>query len=74
VEAAVEEFDVVPHSCLDAPARIDELEREVRTSSPCPQTLLARDGEKTFDDPVLRELGDRDVGRHPGECRPECGW
>ena len=42
-EAAVEQLDVVPDARLDAPARVDELEREVRAPRTRAQTLLARD-------------------------------
>ena len=33
-EAAVEQLDVVPYACVDAPARVDELDREVRRRRP----------------------------------------
>src|SRR5262245_15492494 len=58
-EAAVEEVDVAPHARLDPSARIDELEREVRSTRAGPQTLLLRDRVDAFDDAVLLELGDR---------------
>ncbi len=31
-EARVEKLDVVPHACCDPPARVDELEREIRSA------------------------------------------
>jgi hypothetical protein len=57
-EAAVEELHVLPHARVDAAARIDELEREVRRAAPRPQPLLARDTEHALDHPVLGELDD----------------
>jgi hypothetical protein len=65
-EAFVQEVDVAPHSGVDAAARIDELEREVRASAPRAKALLARDCENAFDDPVLGELRDR----HPSIVGP----
>ena len=58
-EARVEQLDVVPDPRLDAPARVDELEREVRRRRSCPQPPLARDRVDALDDAVLGELGDR---------------
>src|SRR5919204_6372983 len=55
-EAAVEELDVLPHARVDAAARIDELEREVRSAGLRPQALLPGDPEHAFDHPVLGEL------------------
>src|SRR4029453_11632862 len=57
-EAFVEEFDVVPNACVDSSARVDELEREIRVTTPCAQALLAGDGEEHVDDSILCELGD----------------
>src|SRR5919109_382085 len=58
-EAAVEELDVLPHARVDAAARIDKLEREVRRSRLRPQPLLPRHAVDAFDHPVLGELDDR---------------
>jgi hypothetical protein len=58
-ESAVEELDVVPHARLDASARIDELEGEVRASRACAEAALASDRVEPLDDPILGELGDR---------------
>ena len=58
-EAAVEELDVLPHACVDAAARIDELEGEVRRATLRAQPLLARDAEHALDHPVFGELDDR---------------
>lgn len=58
-EALVEELDVVPDARLDAAARVDELEREVRRAALRTQTTLARDREDALDDPIFGELGDR---------------
>jgi len=44
-EAPVEELDVVPDATLDPPARVDELEREVRLAVLRRQATLARDRE-----------------------------
>jgi uncharacterized protein (DUF1015 family) len=57
-EPLVEEVDVVPHTRLDAPARIGELEREVRSAVTGPPSLLLRDREHALHGPVLGELGD----------------
>ena len=59
LEAAVEQLDVVPDAPLDAPARVDELEREVGLAVPRRQAALARDREDTVDRAVLDEVGDR---------------
>ena len=58
-EAAVEQLDVVPHACLDPPARVRQLERQVRRPGTGPPSLLARDREHAFDRPILGELRDR---------------
>ena len=58
-EPLVEEIDVVPHSCLHAPARIGELEREVGGAGAGASPLLLRHREHALDGPVLGELGDR---------------
>ena len=63
-EATVEELDVVPDARLDAPARVRELEREVRRPRPRASPLLSHDREHALDRPVLDELGDR--GHVPG--------
>ena len=57
-EAAVEQLDVVPDPRLDPPARVDELEREVRSAVLRPAPLLAADGVDALDGAVLGELGD----------------
>ena len=57
-EPAVEQLDVVPDARLDPPARIDELEGEVRRAVLRPPALLAADGEHAFDGAILGELGD----------------
>ena len=67
-EAAVEQLDVVPDARVDAPARVDELEREVRRAALRPQPALGLDGEDALDDAVLRELGD-----HAGESTVASG-
>ena len=66
-EAPVEELDVAPDARVDAPARVDELEREVGIATASPQPLLASDGVGPLDDPVLGELGDR---RHRASLGP----
>jgi uncharacterized protein DUF1015 len=58
-EALVEQIDVAPDSGVDAPARIDELEREIRAPAAGAKALLAGDRVRAFDDPVLCELRDR---------------
>ena len=70
-EARVEQLDVVPHARLDAAARVDELEREVRRAVPRAQPLLARDRVDALDGAVLLELGD---GGHAAESRRRGGW
>ena len=57
-EAPVEQLDVVPDARLDPPARVDELEREVRRAALRPQLPLGLDGEDALDDAVLGEVGD----------------
>ena len=58
-EPLVEQIDVVPDSCFDAPARVGELEREVRRAGASAPPLLLRHREHALDGPVLGELGDR---------------
>jgi uncharacterized protein (DUF1015 family) len=70
-EAAVEELDVAPDPCLDPPARVDELEREVRSTRPGRPPLLPRDAVDALDDAVGGELGDR---RHGAESRQPGRW
>ena len=67
-ESRVEQVDVVPDARLDAAARVDELEREVRGAVLRPQPPLARDRVDALDDAVLGQLGDR---AHTAESRPE---
>ena len=57
-EAPVEQLDVAPDPRLDAPARIDELEREVGSTVLRPAPLLAADGVDALDRAILGELGD----------------
>src|SRR4029453_8819593 len=65
-EALVEKVDVVPDAGIDPPARIDELEREIRVSSACSQALLAGDGEEAINHAILGELGDHAAILGPG--------
>ena len=58
-EAAVQEVDVAPHAAFDAPARVDELDGEVRRTCLRAEPLLLRDRVNALDDPVLLELCDR---------------
>src|SRR6266511_817470 len=58
-EPRVEELDIVPDTCVDPAARIDELEREVRSSALCPHPLLAGDCVDALDDPFFGQLRDR---------------
>ena len=69
-EPRVEQVDVVPDARLDAAARVDELEREIRGAVPRPQPPLARDRVDALDDAVFGELGDR---AHRVESRPGSG-
>jgi len=69
-EARVEQVDVVPDAALDAAARVDELEREVRGAVLCTQPALACNRIDALDDAVLRQLGD---GAHSSQSRPEGG-
>ena len=57
-EARVEQLDVVPDARVDAAARIDELEREVRGAALRAQPLLARDRVDALDDPLFGQLCD----------------
>ena len=68
VEAAVQEVDVAPDARLDAPARVDELQREIRRAGARAQPLLLRDRVHAFDDPVVLQLGDR---RHDPSLGPK---
>ena len=61
-EARVEQLDVVPDARLDASARVDELEREIRAPPSCAQALLLRDRVDALDGAVLLELRDRGHG------------
>jgi putative drug exporter of the RND superfamily len=58
-EPAVEQLDVLPHARLDAPGRVDELEREVRRTRLRPQPSLRLHGVDGLDNPVLCELRNR---------------
>jgi Protein of unknown function (DUF1015) len=58
-EALVEELDVAPDPRIDAPARIDELEREIGAPAAGTKALLAGDRIGALDDPVLCQLRDR---------------
>ena len=57
-ETAVEQLDVVPDPCLDASARIDELQREVGSAGLRSPPLLPSDGIHPLDCSILGELGD----------------
>ena len=59
LEATVQEINVVPDPGLDASACVGELEGEVRSACSSAPPLLLRDGEDTFDRPIVGELGDR---------------
>ena len=59
VEALVEKVDVVPDARLDATARVDELEGEVRGAGASAPPFLPGHCEHALDGPVLDELRDR---------------
>jgi hypothetical protein len=61
-EPGVEQLDVVPHSRLDLPALVDELEREVVGARLRPPALLSSDRVRALDDTILGEVGDRAHG------------
>src|SRR5260221_515673 len=61
-EARIEQLAVVPHARGDPPARVDELECEIRGAVSRPQTLLLRHRVDTVDRAVLLELRDRGHG------------
>jgi Protein of unknown function (DUF1015) len=65
-EAGVEQLDVVPDTCIDPPAWIDELECEVGGAVARPEPLLAGDRVNAFDDPLFRQLRDRAHGASLG--------
>jgi len=71
LEPGVEQIDVVPHSCLDAPARIGKLEDEVGGSGARPAPLLLRHREDALDGAILGEFGDR--GHVPSVFREGVG-
>ena len=56
-EAGIEQVDVAPDSRVDPPARVCELEGEVRRPTASPPPLLLDDGEHAVDRPILRQLG-----------------
>ena len=58
-KALVEQVDVAPDPRVDPPARINELERQVRASVASAKALLAGDRVRALDDPILCQLGDR---------------
>jgi Protein of unknown function (DUF1015) len=58
-ETFVQQVDVAPDSCVDPPAWIDELERQVGAAVAGAKALLAGDRIRAFDHPVLCELSDR---------------
>ena len=68
-EATVEQLDVVPDAALDPPARVDELERDVRLAAPRREASLAGDREDAVDGAVLDEVGDGCHGVSLGACR-----
>ena len=53
VEAAVQQLHVGPDPSLDATARVDELQREVRRATFRAPPFLARDRVDALDDPVF---------------------
>ena len=55
-EARVEQLDVRPDARLDAAARVDELQREVRRAPAGAPPLLLRDRVDALHDPVFGEL------------------
>ena len=59
LEAPVEQVDVVPDPSLDSPARIRQLESEVRGTPTGASSLLLRNREHALDRPILGKLGDR---------------
>jgi uncharacterized protein (DUF1015 family) len=58
-ETLVEEVHIAPDACVDATARIHELECKIGTPAAGAEPLLAGDGERAFDDPVLGKLRNR---------------
>ena len=66
-EARVEQLDVVPDARVDAAARVDELEREVRARRPSSAAAPCRDGVHALDRRGSPPVGDR---RHAAESRP----
>ena len=69
LEPAVEQLDVVPDASLDPPARVDELEREVRLPAPRRQSPLPCDREDAVDRAILYQVGDRPHEVSLGRCR-----
>ena len=61
-EASVEQLDVVPHTALDPPARVDELDCEVRLTVASRQLALAGNRVDPVDGAILDELRDRRHG------------
>jgi uncharacterized protein (DUF1015 family) len=61
-EPRVEQIDVVPDPRVDASARIDELEREVRCAVASPQLPLTRDCVYAFDHSLFGEIRNRAHG------------
>jgi hypothetical protein len=59
VEALVEEVDIAPDPGVDSPARVDELESQIRAAAAGAQALLAGNREGPFDHPVLCQVRDR---------------
>ena len=70
-EAAVEQLDVVPDPRLDAPGRVDELEREVGRAALRAQLSLRLDGEDALDDAVFGQVRNRHSTTLDGASR--CG-
>jgi Protein of unknown function (DUF1015) len=58
-EALVEQVDVAPDPRVDAPARIDELQCQIRAPAAGAKALLASDCIRALDDPVLCQFRDR---------------
>jgi uncharacterized protein (DUF1015 family) len=70
-ESLVEQIDVVPHPRFHSPARVGQLQREVRGAGASASPLFLRHREHALDSPVLGELGDR--GHVPSLWRKPVG-
>jgi hypothetical protein len=67
-KARIQQLDVVPDTCIDAAAGVDELQRQVRSAAAGAQTLLPSDRVDAFDHPFLSQLCDR---AHAGSLGPK---